>query len=165
MLGTDKARRYCLEMICADFLAGANLDNDDPTVLLQSMSRFFKFLPGEQRQAFLHATPRWLEMPRLWEQLESGDSNGLEQESGQMFSDGIVQAPVLLTHCHPVALRNLVNVHGYLHHRLIQRAENVQEFVNIVRSEAVLAQLSPLRFLRRGHRIPSRVKLCDLLPT
>jgi hypothetical protein len=54
MLGTDKSRGYCLEMICADFLAGANLDNEDPTVLLQSMSRFFKFLPGEQRQAFLH---------------------------------------------------------------------------------------------------------------
>ena len=54
MLGTDKSRGYCLEMICADFLAGANLDNEDPTVLLQSMSRFFKFLPGEQRRAFLH---------------------------------------------------------------------------------------------------------------
>ena len=53
MLGTDKSRGYCLEMICADFLAGSNLDNDDPTVLLQSMSRFFRFLPGEQRQAFL----------------------------------------------------------------------------------------------------------------
>lgn len=25
MLGTDKSRSYCLEMICADFLAGANL--------------------------------------------------------------------------------------------------------------------------------------------
>src|ERR1700730_14756584 len=54
MLGTDKSRGYCLEMICADFLAGANLDNENPTLLLQSMSRFFKFLPGEQRQAFLH---------------------------------------------------------------------------------------------------------------
>ena len=32
----------------------ANLDNEDPTVLLQCISRFFKFLPGEQRQAFLH---------------------------------------------------------------------------------------------------------------
>jgi hypothetical protein len=53
MLGTDKSRGYCLEMICADFLAGANLENEDPTVLLQSMSRFFKFLPGEQRQTFL----------------------------------------------------------------------------------------------------------------
>jgi hypothetical protein len=53
MLGTDKSRGYCLEMICADFLAGANLDSGDPQVLLQSMTRFLKFLPGEQRQAFL----------------------------------------------------------------------------------------------------------------
>jgi len=28
MLGTDKSRGYCLEMICADFLAGANLAED-----------------------------------------------------------------------------------------------------------------------------------------
>src|SRR5438105_11653474 len=54
MLGTDKSRGYCLEMICADFLAGASLDSEDPSVLLQSMSRFFKFLPGEQKQTFLH---------------------------------------------------------------------------------------------------------------
>jgi hypothetical protein len=53
MLGTDKSRGYCLEMICADFLAGANLDNGDPETLLFSMARFFKFLPGEQRQQFL----------------------------------------------------------------------------------------------------------------
>ena len=26
LLGTDKSRGYCLEMICADFLAGANLE-------------------------------------------------------------------------------------------------------------------------------------------
>jgi hypothetical protein len=53
MLGSDKSRGYCLEMICADFLAGANLDNGDPETLLFSMTRFFKFLPQEQRQAFL----------------------------------------------------------------------------------------------------------------
>ena len=51
MLGTDKSRGYCLEMICADFLAGANLDNGNPEILLSSMTRFFKFLPGEQRQS------------------------------------------------------------------------------------------------------------------
>jgi hypothetical protein len=45
MLGTDKSREYSLEMICADFLAGANLDNGNPDTLLQSVSRFFKFLP------------------------------------------------------------------------------------------------------------------------
>ena len=53
MLGTDKSRGYCLEMICADFLAGASLDKGDPALLLQSISRFFKFLPGEQKIAFL----------------------------------------------------------------------------------------------------------------
>ena len=54
MLGTDKSRGYCLEMICADFLAGANLENENPEVLLQSALRFFKFLPGEERQKFVH---------------------------------------------------------------------------------------------------------------
>ena len=53
MLGTDKSRGYCLEMICADFLAGAHLDNGNPEILLSSISRHYKFLPGEQRQAFL----------------------------------------------------------------------------------------------------------------
>jgi hypothetical protein len=54
MLGTDKSRGYCLEMICADFLAGANLENENPEVLLQSALRFFKFLRSEERQSFLH---------------------------------------------------------------------------------------------------------------
>jgi hypothetical protein len=53
MLGSDKSRGYCLEMICADFLAGANLENGDSRVLLQSVVRFFKFLPGEERKQFL----------------------------------------------------------------------------------------------------------------
>jgi hypothetical protein len=53
MLGSDRSRGYCLEMICADFLAGANLDNGDPETLLFSMTRFFKFLPAEQRQDLL----------------------------------------------------------------------------------------------------------------
>jgi len=52
MLGTDKSRGYCLEMICADFLAGASLDNSDPELLLQSILRFAKFLSIEQKQAF-----------------------------------------------------------------------------------------------------------------
>ena len=29
MLGSDKSRGYCLEMICADFLAGANMQDDE----------------------------------------------------------------------------------------------------------------------------------------
>jgi hypothetical protein len=55
MLGSDKSRGYCLEMICADFLAGAHLDNGDPKLLLNSISRYYKFLPGEQQHAFLES--------------------------------------------------------------------------------------------------------------
>ena len=53
MLGTDKSRGCCLEMICADFLAGAHLDDGNPEILLHSISRYYKFLPGKQQQAFL----------------------------------------------------------------------------------------------------------------
>src|SRR5205823_9490300 len=53
MLGTDKSRSYRLEMICADFLAGANLNDGDPDVLLHALYRSFHFLPANQRQAFL----------------------------------------------------------------------------------------------------------------
>jgi hypothetical protein len=55
MLGSDKSRGYCLEMICADFLAGAHLDNGNPEILLHSISHYFKFLPGEQRQIFFES--------------------------------------------------------------------------------------------------------------
>jgi hypothetical protein len=55
MLGTDRSRGYCLEMICADFSAGANLDNGNPDTLRFSAKRFFQFLPTVQRQAFLKA--------------------------------------------------------------------------------------------------------------
>lgn len=54
MLGSDKSRGYCLEMICADFLAGAHLDNGHPEILLDSLSRYFRFLPGPQKQQFLY---------------------------------------------------------------------------------------------------------------
>ena len=53
MLGSDRSRGYCLEMICADFLAGANLDNGNPETLLFSMTRFFRFLPANLQEAFL----------------------------------------------------------------------------------------------------------------
>lgn len=52
MLGADKARGYCLEMICADFLAGANLEGGNPDVLFDSISRSFRFLTPAQQQRF-----------------------------------------------------------------------------------------------------------------
>ena len=53
MLGSDQSRGYCLEMICADFLAGANLDDGNPDILLQSISRYFRFLPNAHQEAFV----------------------------------------------------------------------------------------------------------------
>jgi hypothetical protein len=53
MLGSDKSRGYCLEMICADFLAGAHLDNGNPEILVNSISRYYQFLPSPQKQQFL----------------------------------------------------------------------------------------------------------------
>jgi hypothetical protein len=55
MLGSDKSRGYCLEMICADFLAGANLDNGDPETLVFSLNRFFRLLPEPQKHSFLES--------------------------------------------------------------------------------------------------------------
>jgi hypothetical protein len=52
MLGSDKSRGYCLEMICADFLAGAAIDGNNTEILLQSISRYYKFLPAHQQEAF-----------------------------------------------------------------------------------------------------------------
>jgi hypothetical protein len=54
MLGTKNSRGYCLEMICADFLAGASLDNGNPQVLLETLVRFFKFLPHDDKQSFVN---------------------------------------------------------------------------------------------------------------
>jgi hypothetical protein len=53
MLGTDKSRGYCLEMICADFLAGANLGDATPDALLSSIWRCFEFLPNLQKKEFV----------------------------------------------------------------------------------------------------------------
>ena len=50
MLGSDKSRGYCLEMICADFLAGVNLENGDPDALLLALHRLIGMLSTTQRQ-------------------------------------------------------------------------------------------------------------------
>jgi hypothetical protein len=53
MLGSDKSRGYMLEMICADFLAGANLETGNSDVLMTSLDRLFDSLPLPKRQEFL----------------------------------------------------------------------------------------------------------------
>ena len=53
MLGNDKSRGYMLEMICADFLAGANLEVGNSDTLLFSLKRLFGLLPQPKQQEFL----------------------------------------------------------------------------------------------------------------
>ena len=53
MLGSDKSRGYCLEMICADFLAGASLETDKRVALLSAVTRLVLGLPVEQRNQLL----------------------------------------------------------------------------------------------------------------
>jgi hypothetical protein len=53
MLGSDRSRGYCLEMICADFLAGANMDGGDPELLLLGLQRALRFLTPGQRERFI----------------------------------------------------------------------------------------------------------------
>jgi hypothetical protein len=53
MLGSDKSRGYMLEMICADFLAGANLETNNSDALLISLDRLFGSLPQPKKQEFL----------------------------------------------------------------------------------------------------------------
>ena len=49
MLGSDKSRGYCLEMICADCLAGVSLESGNQGALLPCLIRIVLGLPKPQR--------------------------------------------------------------------------------------------------------------------
>ena len=55
MLGGQKCRGYCLEMICADFLAGANLEDPNPKMLSNLIRRFIDLLPRQDKRDLLMA--------------------------------------------------------------------------------------------------------------
>jgi len=46
MVGTERSRGYCLEMICADFLAGRT-EESTPEETLLLIDRLVRLLPGE----------------------------------------------------------------------------------------------------------------------
>ena len=48
-----KSRRYLLEMICADFSAGAILEKGAPESMLLALSRLFSLLPQPEKAEFL----------------------------------------------------------------------------------------------------------------
>ncbi len=53
LLGSDRSRGYCLEMICADFLAGANLQEGDPELLLSSAAHLLHSMSSAMQQRLL----------------------------------------------------------------------------------------------------------------
>jgi hypothetical protein len=53
MLGSDKSRGYCLEMICADFLAGVSLETGNQDALVLSLTRLVIGLPKPERKQLL----------------------------------------------------------------------------------------------------------------
>jgi hypothetical protein len=55
MLGSDKSRGYCLEMICADFLAGANLETGNQDALMSALTRLILDLPMPRREQLLES--------------------------------------------------------------------------------------------------------------
>ena len=55
MLGSDKSRGYCLEMICADFLAGVSLETGNQDALLSALTRLVLVLPVPQRGELLES--------------------------------------------------------------------------------------------------------------
>ena len=53
MLGSNKSRGYCLEMICADFLAGVSAETGNHEALLASLTRLALGLPKAQIRQLL----------------------------------------------------------------------------------------------------------------
>ena len=61
MLGTGKSRGYCLEMIAADFLAGASLEPGAEDMLFLALARLIDVLPVAQRLQLLEMVRNSLE--------------------------------------------------------------------------------------------------------
>jgi len=53
MLGSDRSRSYCLEMICADFIAGVSLENGDENALVISLDRLINLLSPTRRNQLI----------------------------------------------------------------------------------------------------------------
>jgi len=55
ILGSNTSRGYYLEMICADFLAGANLESGDPKPIRLALNHLFGLLSSSEQQDFLES--------------------------------------------------------------------------------------------------------------
>ena len=58
MLGAQKSRSYCMEMICADFLAGATLAEVNPEIFSVAVRRLIEFLPDSEKLELIESLKR-----------------------------------------------------------------------------------------------------------
>ncbi len=56
MLGSDRSRGYCLEMICADFLAGASFEAETGTALATAVRHLFQCMSPAEQSRFVQET-------------------------------------------------------------------------------------------------------------
>ena len=61
ILGADKSRSYCLEMICADFVEGASREPGAEHILFGALARLIDTLPVAQRLQLLDIVKKNLE--------------------------------------------------------------------------------------------------------
>jgi hypothetical protein len=52
MLGPNRSRSYCLEMLCADFVAGARTEGEPSEVAVEALASMYSLLPEPQRVRF-----------------------------------------------------------------------------------------------------------------
>ena len=78
---------------------------------------------------------------------QSGAPLRLAQEPGQAFSEGVVQAAMLLQHGCSIAPWDFVDMHRNLDHGAIQCEECVYQLIGVTSPDTVGKQLLPWLFL------------------
>ena len=131
MLGTDKSRGYCLEMICADFLAGAGTQGNQSDVLVVFLERLFKILPDERKVQLVERMkeepmgrlrqkrPRLVLNPEEYDQLRKRVLNrdGWKCQSCGTSADLQVHHIVRRSQLGPDAIENLMTLCAGCHRR------------------------------------------------
>lgn len=78
---------------------------------------------------------------------------GVEQVLGQTFADCVVQAAMVFEHGRSITSRDFIDVHGDFDDSAIQRAQSLEELIDVADSDALGPKLSPWLFLSLRHRI------------
>jgi len=96
MLGANKSRGYCLKMICADFLTGANLEKCDPELLLRSIRQSSSSCPASRNTHFWSRQSRKCHDSDSTQAATPATGSRITQAALQpSFAEGRMEMPVL----------------------------------------------------------------------